>query len=110
MERTVFEYYDIQKVPTTFPIGYYYFATKDGYTMWAPCATCGATPISTLLMNASVATVNIASPDMKDNVTKALTREEMLSHPTFKKWAMRPYQKEGFIKMREKENINDSKK
>ena len=28
------EKYDIQKVPTSSPVGYYYFTSKDGYLFW----------------------------------------------------------------------------
>lgn len=78
--------FDVQSVPSGFTIGYNYFVTNDGYLMWTACKTCGVTPISTLLMDGSVPTVNIASEDMAPQVTKALTRTEMLLHPQFQAW------------------------
>ena len=43
--RTIEEKYDIQKVPTSSPVGYFYFITSDGYLIWVTCITCGVTKI-----------------------------------------------------------------
>lgn len=78
--------FDVQKVPSGFTIGYNYFVTNDGYLMWTPCKSCGVTPISTLLMDGSVASVNIASEAMVPQVHKAFTRSDMMLKPQFQAW------------------------
>ncbi|WP_423186533.1 hypothetical protein ACO1PK_15670 [Alishewanella sp. d11] len=103
------EKYDIQKVPTSSPVGYYYFTSKDGYLVWVTCITCGVTQVSTLLMDGFTPTVNIVSEGMVGKVTKALTREEMLSHPTYKSWVSRPFHKSDYVHNLVKENSRDSK-
>ena len=103
------EKYDIQKAPESSPVGYYYFASKDGYLVWVTCITCGVTQISTLLMDGYTPTVNIVSKGMTGKVTKALTREEMLSHPTYKSWVARPFHKSEHVHNLVKENSRDSK-
>ena len=108
--RTIVEKYDIQKVPTNTPVGYNYFVTERGYLIWTTCLSCGVTKISTLLMDGFTPTVNIVSEGMKGEVTKALTREEMLSHKTFQEWMNRPYYKEQYVRNLVQENIHDSKK
>ncbi len=107
--KEIFEKYDIQKVPTSSPIGYHYFFTNDGYLIWTTCITCGVTQISTLLYDGYTPTVNIVSQNMKSQVTKALLRDEMLSHPTFKKWISKPYYQEVYVKKLVRDNELDSK-
>lgn len=107
--REIEEKYDIQKVPTSSPVGYYYFATDDGYVLWVTCITCGVTQISTLLMDGFTPTVNIVSEGMEGKVTKALTRENMLSHPTFKSWVSRQFHKSEYVRNLVNENSRDSK-
>ena len=97
LTRELVEKYDIQKVPTSSPVGYYYFATNDGYLLWVTCITCGVTQVSTLLMDGFTPTVNIVSEGMKGKVTKALTRENMLNHPTYKSWVTRPFHKAEYV-------------
>ena len=108
--RTINEKYDIQKVPTTSPVGYYYFFTKDGYLIWTTCITCGTSKISTLLMDGFTPTVNIVSNGMKGQVPKALLRSEMMSHPIFKAWIAKPFINEGHARSVVAENSHDSKK
>lgn len=103
------EKYDIQKVPTSSPVGYYYFTSKDGYLVWVTCITCGVTQISTLLNDGYTPTVNIVSEGMVGKVTKALTREEMLDHPTYKSWVSRSFHKSEYVHNLVKENSRDSK-
>jgi hypothetical protein len=103
------EKYDIQKVPTSSPVGYYYFTSKDGYLVWVTCITCGVTQVSTLLMDGFTPTVNIVSEGMVGKVTKALTREEMLNHPTYKSWVSRSFHKSQYVHNLVKENSSDSK-
>jgi len=103
------EKYDIQKVPTSSPVGYYYFTSKDGYLVWATCISCGVTPVSTLLMDGFTPTVNIVSKGMVGKVTKALTKDEMLNHPTYKSWVSRPFHKEVYVRTLVSENGRDSK-
>ena len=103
------EKYDIQKVPTSSPVGYYYFASKDGYLVWVTCITCGITQVSTLLMDGFTPTVNIVSKGMVGKVTKALTRDEMLNHPTYKLWVSRPFHKSEYVHNLVKESSRDSK-
>lgn len=107
--REIEEKYDIQKVPTSSPVGYYYFATDDGYVLWVTCITCGVTQISTLLMDGFTPTVNIVSEGMEGKVTKALTRENMLSHPIFKSWVSRQFHKSEYVRNLVNENSHDSK-
>ncbi|NVP17725.1 hypothetical protein HUU51_03325 [Candidatus Gracilibacteria bacterium] len=109
LSKTIDEKYDIQKYPTNSPIWYNYFVTERGYLLWITCMTCGVTPISTLLYDGLTPTLNIASVGMKEEVFKSLTRDEMLNHPIYKLWKERKYNKEGFIREREKENIKNSK-
>jgi hypothetical protein len=103
------EKYDIQKVPTSSPVGYYYFTSKDGYLVWVTCITCGVTQVSTLLMDGHTPTVNIVSEGMVGKVTKALTREEMLNHPIYKSWVSRSFHKGEYVHNLVKENNRDSK-
>lgn len=107
--RTIDEKYDIQYVPTSSPVWYFYFVTKSGYLMWVTCITCGVTQISTLLLDGYTPTVNIASAGMKDSVTKALTRQEMLSHAIFRRWKSKKFVKEQFVRDREQKHYDDSK-
>ena len=107
--RDIEEKYDIQKVPTSSPVGYYYFATNDGYLLWVTCITCGVTQVSTLLMDGFTPTVNIVSEGMQGKVTKALTRENMLNHPTYKSWVSRPFHKAEYVQNLVKEHGRDSK-
>jgi len=107
--RNIEEKYDIQKVPTTSPIWYNYFVAEKGYLLWWTCITCWVTPISTLLMDWSTPTVNIVSEWMKEEVFKSLTRDEMLTHPIYKEWKNKKFNKEDYMRLLEKENINDSK-
>lgn len=109
LAREITEMYDIQNIPSKSTIGYNYFVTEDGYAIWVPCGTCGVTEISTLLMDGSVATVNIASEGMVEQVFKSLTRDDMISHPTFKGWMARGYIKEGYVRQVETINARDSK-
>jgi len=108
--RKIFERYDLQSVPSGRPIGYNYFATEDGYLLWVTCHNCGVTPISTLLMDGSVPTVNIVSSGMKGKVTKALPRDEMLNHPIFKSWMAKGIEATEYVRKVEKENASDSKR
>ena len=109
MGRTIDEKYDIQYVPTRSPAWYFYFVTKSGYLMWVTCISCGVTQISTLLFDGYTPTVNIASAGMKDSVTKALTRQEMLSHSIFRRWKSKKFLNEEFVLEREKKHYDDSK-
>ena len=108
--RAVDEKYDIQYVPTGSPVWYNYFVTDSGYLFWVTCITCGVTHISTLLFDGVTPTINITSEGMKDSVTKALTRAEMLAHPTFIRWKSKSFLKESFVRQREELHFNDSKK
>jgi hypothetical protein len=103
------EKYDIQKVPTSSPIGYNYFTSKDGYLAWVTCISCGVTPVSTLLMDGVTPTVNIVSSGMAGKVTKALTRDKMLNHPIYKTWVSRAFHKSEYVHNLVKENSRDSK-
>ena len=103
------EKYDIQKVPTSSPVGYYYFTRKDGYLIWVTCITCGVTQISTLLFDGYTPTVNIGSKGPAGKVTKALTREKMLSHPIYKSWVSRPFHRGEYLQNLVKETSRDSK-
>lgn len=107
--RSIVEKYDIQRIPTKSPVGYFYFVTPEGYLLWVTCQTCGVTKISTLLMDGHTPTVNIVSAGMKGKVTKALTRTEMLEHPIFKTWLSKPFNKEEYVRSIVDENSNDSK-
>ena len=109
LNRNIEEKYDIQKVPTRSPVGYFYFVENDGYLIWTTCITCGVTKISTLLMDGFTPTVNIVSKGMTGKVTKSLTRKQMLSHQIFKKWINRQYNKKDFVEKIVADNINDSK-
>jgi hypothetical protein len=109
LAREIDEKYDIQKVPTKSIVWYNYFATKNGYLFFVTCITCGVTEISTLLMNGFTPTVNIVSDGMAGKVTKALTRDDMLSHPLFKQWIFqKPYKGEHLMKL-EMQYAHDSK-
>lgn len=110
LKKEIIEKYDIQRVPTKSPVGYYYFVSDDGYLIWTTCLSCGVTEISTLLMDGFTPTVNIVSEGMEGKVTKALTRQKMLSHPLFKEWVSRPIQKEKYVRSIVEENSHDSKK
>lgn len=103
------EMYDIQKVPTNSPIGYYYFATKEGYLVWVTCLSCGVTQVSTLLMDGYTPTVNIGSPDMVATIPKALTRSAMLKHPTYQSWVSRSFHRGEYVRSLVNENTSDSK-
>lgn len=107
--RTIDEKYDIQYVPTGSPVWYFYFVTNSGYLMWITCISCGVTQISTLLLDGYTPTVNIASAGVKDSVTKALTRQEMLSHAIFRNWKSKKIANEQFVRDREQKHYNDSK-
>jgi hypothetical protein len=109
LNRTIEEKYDIQKVPTSSPVGYHYFASKDGYLVWVTCTTCGVTPVSTLLMNGFTPTVNIVSKGMVGQVPKALLKKEMLEHPIYKEWVSKSFHKEKYVRNLVKENSSDSK-
>lgn len=109
LKRTVAEKYDIQQVPTERPIGYYYFATRDGYVLWGTCLRCGVTPVTTLLMDGKTPTLNIVSKDMVEKVTKAKTRADMLADPDFRKLIDVPYNKEGYVRAIEQKHLHDSK-
>ena len=109
LDKSIPEKYDIQKVPVNSPVGYNYFASKDGYLIWVTCITCGVTKISTLLMDGYTPTVNIVSDGMKGKVTKALNRDEMLSHPIYKQWKGRGFNKEAYVRNVVLENESDSK-
>lgn len=103
------EKYDIQKVPTTSPVGYFYFATENGYLVWVTCITCGVTEISTLLLDGYTPTVNVVSQGMRGKVTKALTREEMLAHPIYRSWVSRSLHKREYVLGLVGETSRDSK-
>ena len=109
LTREIVEKYDIQKVPTSSPVGYYYFATNDGYLLWVTCITCGVSQVSTFLMDGFTPTVNIVSEGMQGKVTKALTRENMLNHPTYKSWVTRSFHKAEYVQNLVKEHGHDSK-
>lgn len=108
--REIKEKYDIQKVPTRSPVGYFYFATNDGYLLWVTCITCDVTLVSTLLYDGYTPTVNIVSKGMAGKVPKALIRNEMVNHPTYKAWVSRPFHKEEYVRNLVEENSHDSKK
>lgn len=109
LNRTIAEKYDIQKVPVSSPVGYFYFYTEDGYLLWVTCITCDVTLISTLLFDGYTPTVNVVSEGMKGKVAKALLREEMLSHPIYREWKARGFQREEHVRSIVKENEADSK-
>ena len=77
--------------------------------MWVTCITCGVTPVSTLLWNGQTPTVNIVSEGMAGKVTKALTREEMLSNSIYKSWVSRSFHNGEYVHGLVKENSRDSK-
>lgn len=108
--REIDEKYDMQQAPTRSPIGYNYFATNDGYVFWVTCITCGVTPVSTLLMDGFTPTVNVASENMVDKVTKAYTRHDMLNHPSFIKWGNKKFLKEEYARMMEKTFHRETKR
>jgi len=110
LQQNIEEKYDIQKIPTQSPVGYFYFVNAEGYALWTTCITCGTTKVSTLLLDGITPTVNIVSPSMKGKVTKALTRNEMLNHPIFQSWVNKPFNKEAYVRGIVRNNINDSKK
>lgn len=111
LEEPIQERYDMQKVPTQYPLGYSYFAEERGYVIWTPCVTCGVTKISTLLLDGITPTVNIVSEgEMEGQVTKALTRRQLIQHPIMKEWLQRGYLREEYIKGLEEEVKHDSKK
>ena len=110
LKRVIAEKYDIQQVPTTSPVGYHYFATRDGYVLWGTCMRCGITAVSTLLPDGYTPIVNITSPEMVSKVSKAKTRDEMLADPVFRQLADVPYYKEGFVRALERKYILDSKR
>jgi len=107
--RPIDEKYDIQRVPVKSPVGYNYYPTANGYVFWVTCISCGTSRISTLLMDGVTPTVNIVSPGMQGQVTKALTRDKMLADPGFQQWQKAPFNKEGFVRQVEQENLHDSK-
>ena len=109
LKRKIEEKYDIQKVPTSSPVGYFYFTSKDGYLVWVTCITCGVTKVSTLLMDGFTPTVNIVSKGMVGKVPKALLKQEMLNHPTYKKWISKTFLKEEYVRKLVAENSRDSK-
>ena len=109
LKREIAEKYDIQKVPTSSPVGYYYFTSKDGYLFWVTCMTCGVTEASTLLMDGFTPTVNIVSNGMAGQVPKALIKEEMLANPIYKNWVSRVFKKEEYVRKIVAENSRDSK-
>jgi hypothetical protein len=51
-------------------------------------------------MDGFTPTVNIVSEGMKGKVTKALTRDEIIKHPIFKKWRRRKLSKNKEIYIR----------
>ena len=110
LQRNIDEKYDIQRYPTSSPIGYNYFVDQHGYLIWVTCISCGVTHVSTLLLDGYTPTVNIGSAEMVKDVTKAVTRQEMLNHPTFIEWQNKKYIKEAHIRQLEQKNIRDSKK
>jgi len=75
-----------EDTPPDYAYAYNYFVNKNGYLVWVACQSCGITEISTYTMDGKSATVNIGSEGMVQNVTKAKTRSDMLSHPLYKKW------------------------
>ncbi len=109
LKRTIEEKYDIQKIPTSSPVGYFYFTSKDGYLVWVTCITCGITKVSTLLMDGFTPTVNIVSKGMVGQVPKALLKQEMLNHPTYKEWVSKAFHKEEYVRKLVAENSRDSK-
>jgi len=109
LERSIDEKYDLQKIPTTSPIGYSYFVTQDGYLVSVTCISCGVTKVSTLLMDGFTPTVNIVSKGMLGKVTKALTKQQMLEHPTYQKWKAKSFHKEAYARKLVTQNHNDSK-
>jgi len=109
LDREIYEKYDIQYAPDSSPIWYNYFITNDGYLLWVTCITCDVTLISTLLYDGYTPTVNIVSEGMSGKVSKALTRDKMLTHPIFLQWKERKYFKEGFVREREELHSRDSK-
>ena len=109
LEKIIDEKYDIQKVPTSSPIGYNYFVSEKGYLLWVTCITCGVTPISTLLYDWITPTVNIVSEKMLEDVPKSLTRSDMLSNEIYKEWKNKKFKKEEYARKLEQENIHNSK-
>lgn len=87
--RPISEKFNPYRSPMDSAIGYFYFATPEGYLLWTPCLLCEITPISTYLMDGETVTLNIASEGMVDKVHKAQTREQMLNHPIYKRWLER---------------------
>ena len=110
LKREIDEKYDIQKIPTSSPVGYYYFTSKDGYLVWVTCITCGVTKVSTLLMDGFTPTVNLVSSGMAGQVPKALIKKEMLAHPTYKNWISRAFHNEEYARKVVAENNRDTKK
>jgi hypothetical protein len=102
------EKYDIQKVPTSRPVGYFYFVSNDGYVLWVTCITCGVTKISTLALR-NTPTVNIASEGLVSKVSKALTSVDMLNHPIYKQWRSQTLTKESYVRALVAEHERDSK-
>ncbi len=109
LKRVVAEKYDIQQIPTTAPVGYYYFATRDGYVLWGTCLRCGVTSVTTLLSDGKTPIINIASRDMLDKVTKGQMRAQLVTDPEFRKLAEVPYHKEGYVRAIEQKHLHDSK-
>jgi len=108
--RTIDEKYSVYDEPNESVIWYPYFESETkGYLIWVPCLSCGVTTASTLTMDGKTPTVNIGSEVMIEGIPKAMTREDMMNHPDFKRW--RSVQRHEEAKMREMEdrNLQDSK-
>lgn len=103
------EKYDIQQVPVTHPVGYYYFVSRDGYVLRGTCLRCGVTDITELLADGATPTISIASESMLAKVPKSKTRTMMLADPVFQKMSKVPYFKEGYVRAIERRHIHDSR-
>ncbi len=71
LEREIDERYDPQRVPSGAPIYLSYFATKNGYLIWAVCRTCASRSNSfTIPLSRGILTINIGSTWFIDNLAK----------------------------------------
>ena len=110
LDRQILPKFDPATDSTQAPMHYSYYSSADeDYVFIVTCKSCGATEISTLLMfEPNLPTLNIASKSMVPKVTKARTRDSMMSHNLWKTWDSYGFHDEAAARLRERTMIEEA--
>src|SRR5262245_38486462 len=112
--REIDERYDPQRIPNGAPVYLSYFATKNGYLIWAVCRTCFSrsdtfTTSSSAGVQTVIRTINIGSRWFIDNVAKTQSIASLQANKEFVDFIGKGPQRSGWFEHLERAQVHESK-